>query len=259
MPYRAWPQPFSSVDIPDDEWNSAAAQWRAAQGQYDPVAPSSLDDVEVGGDVDPTSPDTSRVLGQAEMPHDQWQKARMMQLAAREGGDGSPPQPGETSRNSDADPQAQQFAAFRTLMAGPEEEGRRNEVYLDSLGNPTVGIGHLVQPGDKLKLGDKITDPQVDAYFQKDGATALQRARDQAAQAGISDPGFITRLGAVNFQLGRKTWPGAFPKTWNKILAGDYNGAAVEAADSKWFREQTPRRVQAFQSALRALPPRSRP
>jgi GH24 family phage-related lysozyme (muramidase) len=138
-------------------------------------------------------------------------------------------------------------------MASPDEEGRRNEVYLDSRGKPTVGIGHLVQPGDGLKVGDKISDDQVDAFFQQDGQAALQRAQGQAAQAGITDPAFIARLGAVNFQLGPKTWPGAFPKTWNKIMGGDYNGAADEAANSDWFR-QTPRRVQAFQAALRALP-----
>jgi GH24 family phage-related lysozyme (muramidase) len=192
------------------------------------------------------------------MPHDQWQKARMMQLAAREGGDASPPQPDATSQNPDADPQARQFADFKTLMAGPEEEGRRIDVYPDSRGKPTVGIGHLVKPGDKLKLGDKISDPQVDAYFQRDGSEALQRARDQAAQAGITDPKFIARLGAVNFQLGSAKWPDTFPKTWSKILAGDYDGAAVEAANSKWFH-QTPKRVRSFQNALRALPPRPGP
>jgi hypothetical protein len=63
MPYRAWPQPFSSVDIPDDDWNTAAAQWQAAHGQYDPVAPGSLDAVDLGEGVDPTSPDASAVLG----------------------------------------------------------------------------------------------------------------------------------------------------------------------------------------------------
>ncbi|HEX3731192.1 MAG TPA: hypothetical protein VHV47_15375, partial [Opitutaceae bacterium] len=153
------------------------------------------------------------------------------------------------------DAQAQQFAAFKTLMASPDEEGRRNDVYRDSLGKPTVGIGHLVQPGDDLKVGDRISDDRVEGFFQGDGQGALQRARDQAAQARIADPDFIARLAAVNFQLGPKTWPGTFPKTWSNILAGDYNGAADEAANSNWFR-QTPRRVRAFQAALRALPAR---
>jgi hypothetical protein len=85
MPYRAWPQPFSSVDIPDDDWNTAAGQWQAAQGQYDPVAPGSLDQVDLDEGVDPTDPETSAQLASAEMPHAQWQLLRARKLAAGSG------------------------------------------------------------------------------------------------------------------------------------------------------------------------------
>jgi len=46
--------------------------------------------------------------------------------------------------------------AFEELMA--LREGRRNDVYLDTLNKPTVGIGHLVVAGDNLKIGDVIAD-----------------------------------------------------------------------------------------------------
>ena len=218
------PSPFSSADgISDDDWNVATERWRGAQGQYG--APTDEGD---GSDM----------------------------LSGAEGADVERGGPGDDAIPTAADDdQAHQLAAFKALMARADEEGRRNDVYPDSLGKPTVGIGHLVRPEDGLKIGDKISDPQVDAYFQKDGAEALQRAREQAAQAGITDPAFIARLGAVNFQLGSKTWPGAFTKTWAKMMAGDYEGAAIEAANSKWFH-QTPNRVRSFQAALRALPPR---
>jgi GH24 family phage-related lysozyme (muramidase) len=45
-------------------------------------------------------------------------------------------------------------------------EGVRLVVYLDSLRKPTVGIGHLVIPADKLNVGDKITSQQVSAFFK---------------------------------------------------------------------------------------------
>jgi hypothetical protein len=38
----------------------------------------------------------------------------------------------------------------------------------------------LVRPGDDLNEGDTITDEQVDAFFQKDGAAAMAAARSQA-------------------------------------------------------------------------------
>ncbi len=41
-------------------------------------------------------------------------------------------------------------------------------VYDDGYGFPTVGVGHLVKPGDGLKLGDRITKEQSNAFFAKD-------------------------------------------------------------------------------------------
>jgi lysozyme len=133
-------------------------------------------------------------------------------------------------------------------------EGRRRDVYLDSLGVPTVGVGHRVVPADGLEVGDVISEARIDALFRQDAARALAAARDQAAAAGVADPGFIAPLAAVNFQLGAG-WTADFAKTWSLILAGDYAGAAEEAGRSKW-RRQTPKRVAAFQQALRALPPK---
>src|SRR5438093_348408 len=83
-----------------------------------------------------------------------------------------------------------------------DREGVRTKVYLDSRGKPTVGIGHLVTPADKLKVGDEITDQQVSEFFKKDSAEAVSAAKSQAAKAGISDSNFLVYLASVNFQLG---------------------------------------------------------
>ena len=133
----------------------------------------------------------------------------------------------------------------------------RRDVYLDSRGLPTVGIGHLEQPGDNLRVGQVVPDERIDAFFQADGSRALQRARDQAARAGISDPAFLPRLAAVNYQLGDK-WPHKFPKTWGMIQSGDYAAAADELYNSNWVK-QTPRRVASFRDALLKLSPKRAP
>ncbi|MFC3070524.1 glycoside hydrolase family protein [Phenylobacterium soli] len=147
---------------------------------------------------------------------------------------------------------------LQRLLQSPQEEGRRNDVYLDSRGLPTVGIGHLVKPADNLQVGQRITDAQVDAFFRQDGAEALRRAKEQADAAGIDDPDFTRRLAAVNFQLGAKKWPATFPKTWSLIQSGDYAGAAKELYNSKWAK-QTQHRVDAFRDALLRLPPKHAP
>jgi GH24 family phage-related lysozyme (muramidase) len=155
-------------------------------------------------------------------------------------GDGTTPQ------------EAQEDADFEKLVA--LREGRRKDVYLDSLGKPTVGIGHLVVAADNLKVGDRITDEQVTALFKRDSAPALRAARSQAAEAGIADPAFIPYLASVNFQLGTK-WTGTFPRTWRMIVDGKYDAAAAALDDTLWAK-QTPVRVKDLQDALRRLPPK---
>jgi len=257
MPYSRF-EPFSSVDgLSDDQWADNVAQWKAAQDAgFDPVA-ATQPQIDPGFSNEATPPDATAALRSAAMPHDQWQLARAQQLAARGGDDGSAPHGAPQTDSPDAQREAQ-LAAFQTLMAAPSEEGRRNDVYLDSRGIPTVGIGHRVLPKDNLRVGQRISDPQVDAYFQQDGRVALDNAMAQAKQAGITDPDFVNRLAAVNFQLGSKKWPSTFPKTWGLILSGDYSGAADELNNSDWVH-QTPRRVDAFAKALRSLPPRTAP
>ena len=143
----------------------------------------------------------------------------------------------------------QEFAAFEKLMA--LREGRRNDVYYDIRKKLTVGIGHLVQPEDNLKLHDVIGDERVDALFEKDGTAAIVAARSEATQAGITDSEFIPYLASVNFQLGTK-WTASFPHTWKMVIDKDYEGAAIALEGTQWARE-TPMRVSDFQDALRRL------
>lgn len=128
-------------------------------------------------------------------------------------------------------------------------EGRRNTVYLDSEGKPTVGVGHLVRPEDNLRVGDRISDAQVAAFLEKDGRKAFQAARQQAAELGVKDESFIIALGSVNYQLGTG-WREKFPSTWETMKRGDFNGAAAKIETSLW-NKQTPVRVDDFQLALR--------
>lgn len=44
-------------------------------------------------------------------------------------------------------------------------EGKRNTVYLDSVGKPTVGVGHM---DESLTVGDVWTDDQVEAALVAD-------------------------------------------------------------------------------------------
>jgi GH24 family phage-related lysozyme (muramidase) len=144
------------------------------------------------------------------------------------------------------------MASFEQVVK--KREGVRKKVYLDSLKQPTVGIGHLVQAADKLKVGDVATNKQISDFFKVDGAKALAAAKSQAAKAGVKDANFVVYLAAVNYQLGTG-WKKKFKKSWGMILDGQYSEAAESLESTRWFK-QTPVRVKDFQKALLALPER---
>lgn len=166
-----------------------------------------------------------------------------------------PPRAGPSVQSMQAqleriDREARERDAFKTHIV--PEEGDRNVVYVDTTGNATVGIGHKVTESDGLRPGDRITDAQKEAFWRADADKALRAARAQMRAAGITDQSFLLPLASVNFQLG-PGWKDKFVKTWSLISARRYGAAAREAEDSKWFREDTPDRVRAFQAALTRL------
>lgn len=129
-------------------------------------------------------------------------------------------------------------------------EGKRTTVYLDSLGNPTVGIGHLVKPEDNLKVGDVISDEQVDALFSQDIGIAIDAAMQQAKEVGQYEEDFVIALTQVNFQLGIN-WPNEWPNTYNKLKSGDWDGV-INAVETSLWAKQTPARTEEFIQALLA-------
>lgn len=130
------------------------------------------------------------------------------------------------------------------------QEGYRNVVYKDSLGLPTVGIGHLVVAADNLKVGDKISDQRAEEFFRKDSEKSLDAAIEQAYELSKSPSDeLVLALSHVNFQLGIY-WRSKFPTTWRYLTTARYNDAIRELNNSAWKR-QTPVRVAAFVEAIR--------
>jgi lysozyme len=117
-----------------------------------------------------------------------------------------------------------------------EHEGRHVVPYLDSLGIITWGIGRNVQDvpfsGDELAL----ISPLVDLMFEND----LRRARhdlvdnfpwflglDEVRQAACID---------LRFNLGPTRFRG-FVKFLAAMHRGDYERAADELVDSRWYTQ----------------------
>ena len=126
-------------------------------------------------------------------------------------------------------------------------EGRVNRVYEDSEGHATAGVGHLLTEHelDSYHIGDPVSDELIDEWLRADSEKAWLASYNQAK--GIDCLDLREALFHVCFQLGAG-WFRIHKKTWAYLKAGEYQNAALEAADSLW-NEQTPTRVIDFQIA----------
>ena len=139
----------------------------------------------------------------------------------------------------------------RTAIVIREEEGKRLKVYEDTLGNLTVGIGHLVLPADELKLGDAISEERCTSLFLADLRQAEDGARRVRKDLGFQPPVVSHVLTCMVFQMGH-----AGVLKFKKFLAAlrdrDYVVAAAEMLDSRWAR-QTPGRARRLAEEIALL------
>lgn len=129
-------------------------------------------------------------------------------------------------------------------------EGVIYKSYKDSLGYLTGGVGHLLTEEEKALYpeGSPIPSEVVDTWLVADVALSKKAAQKQAEELLEPSQKLIDALVHVNFQLGT-SWYKIHKKTWAYMLQGNYEEAAKEAANSKWYT-QTPVRVKDFQEAL---------
>jgi len=123
------------------------------------------------------------------------------------------------------------------------EEGIKYEVYLDHLGYPTCGIGHLITAEDEehgCEVGTPVSEERVAALFKAD----LKVVGDDCWQL-FGHYEYLPRniqlvCAAMAFQLGRSRLSG-FKKFRAAISAGHWSDAILEMIDSKWYRQTTAR------------------
>lgn len=99
-------------------------------------------------------------------------------------------------------------------------EGKRNEVYLDSAGLKTIGIGHLIK--DSENFSQKLTDDEVYALFNKD-ISIFEGAVNNLVKVKLNQNQFDA-LVSFSFNVGVN----AFAQSTLLIMlnAGNYLGAS---------------------------------
>lgn len=124
------------------------------------------------------------------------------------------------------------------------DEGVVNEVYLDHLGYPTFGIGHLIVEGDpeeQLGVGHPVSEDRVKECFEKDLDTAISECTALYGDSFNNWPGTVQEV-LVNmmFNMGR-TRLGKFINFRKALESQDWKQAGVEGRDSRWHKQVTNR------------------
>ena len=122
-----------------------------------------------------------------------------------------------------------------------KEEGFRNKVYLDHLGNRTIGYGHLCLPNEKWD-DDKIYDSkELNKIFEYDFNIACNDAEKLIAKNSIHPDAFCVLIDMC-FNMGSPR-VSRFKKMLGALETQDYKTAAMEMLDSKWAT-QVPNRAR---------------
>lgn len=130
------------------------------------------------------------------------------------------------------------------------DEGLKLKVYNDHLGKPTVGVGHLVLPKDKLKLGDKISKSRALKFFREDVKTSI---KDAQKFVGSKTWGKLSKnvknvVTNMAFNMGYPKLR-QFKKLKAALVAEDYQEAAKQMKNSRWY-SQVPNRAERLISVV---------
>ena len=123
------------------------------------------------------------------------------------------------------------------------DEGNVKKVYLDHLGLPTFGIGHLIRESDPehgWEVGTEVSNDRCVAAFNEDIETVVSDCHK--LYPDFEDlPEEVKRIIAnMMFNMGR-TRLSKFKKHNAALMCGDWKEAAKEGRDSKWYRQVTSR------------------
>jgi len=147
-----------------------------------------------------------------------------------------------------------------------EDEGCKYLIYLDHLGLPTFGIGHLIKEGDPeygQPVGTEISEERVRQAFSLDIAVTIEDCHRLCSNVGVDfneldlkypDAALVLcnmtfNLGYPRFNKFQRMWGAVAeamedPKMWLQV--------AIEAEDSRWYT-QVPNRAKRLVDRMKAL------
>jgi len=134
------------------------------------------------------------------------------------------------------------------------DEGVKYEIYLDHLGYPTFGIGHLIREDDPEHgeaPGTEVSESRVAEAFEQDVQTVLSDCAKLYSDFEELPEEAQLVIANMMFNLGYPRLS-AFKGMKAGVDARDWNRAADEMIDSRWYKQVT-NRAQRLVDRIRAL------
>ena len=126
-----------------------------------------------------------------------------------------------------------------------EDEGCKYEIYLDHLGLPTFGIGHLVKQTDpeyNQPVGSLVSEDRVNACFSEDIQTTLNDCKKLYNNFDDLPDEVQLIIANMMFNLGYPRMS-KFKKMKLAVDIKDWKEASVQMKDSLWYT-QVPNRAK---------------
>ena len=128
-----------------------------------------------------------------------------------------------------------------------DDEGCKYEIYLDHLGLPTCGIGHLIKESDEeygKPVGTKVSEERVKQLFDEDIKVTLEECQDLfttdiSAWEALPEEAQLV-LANMMFNMGKPRLS-KFVNMRKAIENFDYEEASNQMKDSKWYTQVTNR------------------
>jgi GH24 family phage-related lysozyme (muramidase) len=123
------------------------------------------------------------------------------------------------------------------------DEGVKYAIYLDHLGYPTFGIGHLVtedDPESGQDVGTAVSEERVNWCFKFDVLSVIKDCNKLYNDFDELPEEVQQIVANMMFNLGR-TRLSKFRGMKRGVDARDWNAAADEMVDSRWYRQVTNR------------------
>ena len=124
------------------------------------------------------------------------------------------------------------------------DEGVKLEIYLDHLGLPTCGIGHLIREEDEEHgepVGTPITEERMTDLFEMDIQIVLADCEELYSDFYELPEEAQLIIANMMFNMGRPRLS-QFKGMKREVDARDWEAAAAEMLDSRWAR-QVPNRA----------------